>query len=207
MLNKFKEIARAWLKSLTKPIYDVGLTPNALTIIGLLLSILSATIYLLHKQGSMYVLLATLIFLLAGVCDVLDGLIAETYGKKTVLGGFLDSVFDRYSDGIIIASFIIAGLCDVNWGLAALIGSFLVSYTRARAESLDVNMSSVGVAERAERVIIIVVFSLLSYVFDGALNYGIMLLAVLTNFTAIQRILYFYKKSNNPKKRPKTRIV
>ena len=195
MLNRFKEVVRAWLKSLTKPIYDVGLTPNALTIIGLLLSILSATIYLLHRQGSIYVLLATLIFLLASACDVLDGLIAETYGKKTVLGGFLDSVFDRYSDGIIIASLIIAGLCDVGWGLAALVGSFLVSYTRAKAESLGVSMSSVGVAERAERAIIIVVFSLLSYVFGEALNYGIMLLAVLANLTAVQRIWYFYKES------------
>jgi archaetidylinositol phosphate synthase len=122
---------------------------------------------------------------------------AEVYGKKTRLGGFIDSVFDRYSDATVTASLIIGGLCDMHWGLAALVGSFLVSYIRAKAESLGVDMASVGLAERAERMIVIGFFSLLNYFFAEALNYGVMLLAVLTNYTAMQRIVYFYKKTKS----------
>ena len=79
-------------------------------------------------------------------------------------------------------------------GLAALSGSVLVSYTRARAEAAGIKMESVGFAERAERMLILAVVSIIAFFWLPALGYGIALLAVLANFTVIQRALHVYKE-------------
>ena len=81
----------------------------------------------------------------------------------------------------------------MSWGLAALMGSLLVSYARARAEAAGVKMESVGLAERAERIVIIALASFISYVWLDALNWSILLLAILTNLTVVQRAIYFRK--------------
>ena len=136
------------------------------------------------------------VFLLAsGFCDTLDGIVARTFQQTTVFGGFFDSVLDRYADAAVYAAIIVAGLSNPAWGslwgsvwgLAALSGSLLVSYTRARAEAVGIKMESVGLAERAERMLILAGFSIIAFFWLPALGYGIALLAVLANFTVIQR--------------------
>ena len=142
------------------------------------------------------------VFLLAsGFCDTLDGIVARTFQQTTVFGGFFDSVLDRYADAAVYAAIIIAGLCNPAWGsiwgsvwgLAALAGSMLVSYTRARAEAVGIKMESVGFAERAERMLILAAVSIIAFFWLPALGYGIALLAVLSNFTVIQRAFHVYK--------------
>ena len=93
----------------------------------------------------------------------------------------------------VYAAIIIAGLCSQIWGLAALAGSILVSYTRARAEAAGIKMESVGFAERAERMLILAAVSIIAFLWLPALNYGIILLAVISNLTVIQRALHVYK--------------
>jgi archaetidylinositol phosphate synthase len=88
---------------------------------------------------------------------------------------------------------IIAGLCNQIWGLAALAGSILVSYTRARAEAAGIKMESVGFAERAERMLILASVSIIAFWWFPAINYGIILLAIISNLTVIQRALHVYK--------------
>jgi archaetidylinositol phosphate synthase len=85
----------------------------------------------------------------------------------------------------------------VFWGFVALVGSLLVSYSRARAEAAGTKLESVGVAERAERIIILAVATLISAVpgWDDALRWSMILLAVLTNVTVLQRVIYFRKAS------------
>ena len=80
------------------------------------------------------------------------------------------------------------------WGLSALAGSIMVSYTRARAEAVGIKMESVGFAERAERMLILAAVSIIAFFWLPALGYGIALLAVLANFTVIQRVVHVYKK-------------
>ena len=84
-------------------------------------------------------------------------------------------------------------MCNQIWGLAALAGSILVSYTRARAEAAGIKMESVGFAERAERMLILAAVSIIAFWWLPALNYGIIVLAVISNLTVIQRALYVYK--------------
>ena len=76
-----------------------------------------------------------------------------------MFGGFFDSLLDRYADAFILCGIIFGGLTELHWGLAALIGSLLVSYARAKAEAAEVKMESVGLAERAERIVIIALAS------------------------------------------------
>jgi archaetidylinositol phosphate synthase len=138
-------------------------------------------------------LIAVLLLLASGFCDTIDGVIARNYQQATPFGGFLDSLLDRYADAIIYSAIIIGGLCDVSWGLAALAGSLLVSYSRARAEAAGIKMESVGFAERAERMLILAVASIAAFLWLPSLNYGIILLAVLSNITVLQRGWHAYK--------------
>ena len=96
---------------------------------------------------------------------------------------------------IILCGIILGGLTNLTWGLAALMGSLLVSYARARAEAAGVKMESIGLAERAERIVLVVGASFLSYFWIDALNWSILILAILTNLTVIQRAIYFDKAS------------
>ncbi len=103
-------------------------------------------------------------------------------------------MLDRYTDALILGGIILGGLCNPLWGLAALTGSLLVSYARARAEAAGARMEAVGIAERAERIIILATASLLNVVWrEDALGWAIVILAILTNFTVVQRVVYFRK--------------
>jgi archaetidylinositol phosphate synthase len=182
--------------------HKIGLTPNKVSVIGFILAFASAGAYALAQNYAWLLLLATILLLVSGFCDTLDGIIARTFQQTTVLGGFFDSVLDRYADAAVYAAIIIAGLCNPVWGptwgpiwgLAALAGSLLVSYTRARAEAVGIKMESVGLAERAERMLILAAASIIAFFWLPALGYGIALLAVLSNITVIQRAFHVYKE-------------
>ncbi len=193
MLTKLKKKIQQMLTSEAKIAHKIGLTPNTISIIGFLLSLSSAVTYALTQGQPIWLFVAVLLFMLSGFCDTLDGIVARTYQQASVFGGFLDSLLDRYADAAIYAGIIIAGLCDIWWGLIALAGSMLVSYSRARAEAAGIKMESVGLAERAERMIILAVASLAAMIWLPALNIGIIILAVLSNFTVLQRGIHVYR--------------
>ncbi len=189
------------LTSQAQAAHKIGLTPNKISIIGFSLILLSAVSYALALTYSLWLLILATVFMLAsGFCDTLDGIVARTFGQATPFGGFFDSLLDRYSDAILYAAIIIAGLANAAWGaywgiiwcLAALIGSVMVSYCRARAEAIGVKMESVGIAERAERMLILAAVTVLAFFWLPALGYGIALLAVLSNFTVAQRLLHVF---------------
>jgi archaetidylinositol phosphate synthase len=200
-LTKLKQKVQSMLDLEAKTAHKIGLTPNIVSLIGLTLALFSAVIYSVSQGQPLWILLATLLFLLSGFCDALDGAIARIYKQTSVFGGFLDSLLDRYADATVYAGVIIGGLCEPIWGLAALVGSMMVSYSRARAETAEMKMESIGVAERAERILILAVASIAAIFWLPALNIGIILLAVLSNFTVVQRGLHVYnslkKKSDN----------
>jgi archaetidylinositol phosphate synthase len=104
---------------------------------------------------------------------------------------------DRYADAAVYVGIIVGELCKPPiWGLIALTGSLLVSYSRARAEAAGVKMESIGLAERAERIIILAIASLVAFFWqpETAITAGIILLAILSNLTVLQRSVYAYKK-------------
>jgi len=194
MLTKLKERIQQMLASEAKLAHSIGLTPNMISFIGLILAFLSAFSYAEWQNNSLYLLFATVLLLLSGFCDAVDGVVARLYKQTTAFGGFLDSLLDRYADGVVFVGIIVAGLCDTLWGLIALIGALLVSYTRARAEATGTKMESIGIAERAERIIVLATASIITIFWLPALNIGIILLALLSNLTVLQRALHTYKK-------------
>jgi archaetidylinositol phosphate synthase len=201
LLTKLKKKVQQMLTSQATAAHKIGLTPNKISIIGFILAISAAIVYGFAPNPSWLLLLATVLLLASGFCDTLDGIVARTFQQTTVFGGFFDSVLDRYADAAVYAAIIVAGLSNPawglvwgsTWGLAALAGSLLVSYSRARAEAAGIKMESVGFAERAERMLILAVVSIIAFFWLPALGYGIALLAVLSNITVIQRALHVYK--------------
>jgi archaetidylinositol phosphate synthase len=206
MLTKLKKKVQQLLSTEARIAHNVGLTPNMISLVGIVLSVLAAFAYAMARGQSSVVLfgvsfplqsllllLALVLLLASGFCDTLDGVLARNYQQATPFGGFLDSLFDRYADAIMYSGIIIGGFCDVSWGLAALAGSMLVSYARARAEAAGIKMESVGLAERAERMLILAVATVAAFFWLPSLSWGIRMLAVLSNFTVLQRGLHVYR--------------
>ncbi len=183
-----------------KAAHKIGLTPNIVSLIGLTLAMLSAFTFAVSQRQPLWIILAAILFFASGFCDMLDGVIARIYKETSIFGGFLDSLLDRYADAAVYAGLIVGGLCNPILGLASLVGSVMVSYSRARAEAADIKMESIGIAERAERMLILGVSSITAVFWIETLNFGIFLLAILSNFTVLQRVLHVYftlkKKSN-----------
>jgi CDP-diacylglycerol--glycerol-3-phosphate 3-phosphatidyltransferase len=185
--TRFEDWVRRQAEALMKAIGRVPVTPNQITVIGLVLTFVAAG---LVAFGHLRWAGVALIF--AGSFDILDGALARSSQASYPYGAFLDSTLDRYSEGAIYlglaAYFVtIAGPLQ-RWlvlaTLAALAGSFLVSYVRARAQSLGFACET-GLFARPERVVVTVV----GLIFGGVVLYTVVfLLAIVTNFTALQRI-------------------
>jgi len=189
MLTKLKQKVQQLLSSEAKAAHQIGLTPNMVTATGFVLALLSAVAYALTPLDlTLRLLLAVVLLLASGFCDTLDGVLARTYQQATAFGGFLDSLLDRYADAAAYTGLIIGELCNPLVGLVALAGS-----TRARAEAAGIKMESIGIAERPERIVILATATIAAIYWLPALNIGIIVLAVLSNFTVLQRGLHVYK--------------
>jgi archaetidylinositol phosphate synthase len=162
---------------------------------GLIVSLASAWCFYSWTSSPLLLPAAALLILLSGLFDAVDGIIARTKEKVTAFGGFLDSVSDRYADAMVLAGITLGGLCNPVAGFAALIGSLMVSYTRSRAEAAGVSMAGVGLTERAERMLILAAVTFIAVFWIDALNYGVILLAVLSHVTVIQRAMHFKRNA------------
>ncbi|MEM3737420.1 MAG: CDP-alcohol phosphatidyltransferase family protein [Candidatus Bathyarchaeia archaeon] len=175
----------------------LGVSPNIVTAVGLILSFAAAYLYYIATSTTIWAYYsgATLLSL-SGLCDAVDGTMARLSNRVTSFGSYLDSVLDRYSDSVVImgitlgaAHVVILGVDVLVWGFLALVGSLLVSYSRAKAESLGTKLEGVGIAERAERVAIIIVTSVILRP-----ELGLFLIAIVANLTVIQRGIHTYRK-------------
>jgi len=211
LLTKLKERIQLLMVGEARLVHSIGLTPNQVSLLGVLTALFSAYFYWSSQFDVALLTVAAMFLLISGFLDALDGVLARLYGEVTVFGGFLDSLLDRYADAFVFLGIILGWLIKdsvsvwVFWGFAALVGSLLVSYSRARAEAAGVKMETVGIAERAERIIILVVASFLSLLWQDALRWSVLLLTILTNMTVLQRVIHFRKASR--KKEATTPIV
>jgi len=169
------------------------LTPNAISITGLIGNLIAAVLILEE-----YFVLAGVAFILGSLCDMFDGRYSRMSGKGTPFGAFLDSTLDRVEEGVVLAAVAVWFAQDgnelaVGATVLAVVGSYMVSYTRARAEALGVG-GKVGIASRAVRVVILsagLVFAAGELVPDfDLLEPAIYVMAALTVFTALQRVLH-----------------
>jgi CDP-diacylglycerol--glycerol-3-phosphate 3-phosphatidyltransferase len=166
-------------------------TPNALTTAGVLTCLAaSVLVFFEYENEYLFYWLGAVVFVVGSVLDILDGALARTSGKGTPFGAFLDSTTDRISEGLMLGAIALVftrhhEMVAVGLAFAAVAGSFLVSYTRAKAEGLGLK-GDVGIGSRAERVVVITSGLVLAP--WGVLPYAIGLLAATAWFTVGQRI-------------------
>jgi soluble lytic murein transglycosylase len=184
MLGRYRETVRVWSDPVGRFLFRLRLRPNHLTVAGLVASMVAASCFIAGQTRT-----AGLVLILAGLLDILDGSLARVSGQVTAFGAFLDSVIDRYSDiavmlGIVVLYARMPNPRGALVAMAGLAGSVMVSYTKARAESIGVECN-VGMMERPERFLCLIGGAILD-IMEPAL----WVLAVMANLTAVQRIIF-----------------
>jgi CDP-diacylglycerol--glycerol-3-phosphate 3-phosphatidyltransferase len=173
------------------------ITPNALTASGVLLCLTASILVLFENHNEiLFFWLAAVVFVVGSLLDILDGALARAGGKATPFGAFLDSTTDRVSEGFMLTAIaLVLSRHGHNVFVAitvlAVAGSFLVSYTRAKAEALGLR-GDVGIGSRAERVVVITAGLVLAP--WGVLPWAIALLACTAWITVGQRVLHVRKQ-------------
>jgi CDP-diacylglycerol--glycerol-3-phosphate 3-phosphatidyltransferase len=166
---------------------QLGLTPNMLTYLGFSLAVVTAV-----TLGAGYLRWGGILLVVAALFDTLDGAVARETGKVSSYGAFLDSTLDRYSESVIFLGLTYYYSASTEFRMeivlvfVVLVGSYMVSYTRARAEALDIECK-VGLLQRPERIILLAVGLLTGWMLPI-----LWILAILTNFTALQRVRAVY---------------
>jgi CDP-diacylglycerol--glycerol-3-phosphate 3-phosphatidyltransferase len=171
---------------------DSWITPNKLTAAGVTLCLSAAVLVWFEKDGELlFFWIGAVVFIVGSILDILDGALARATGRSTPFGAFVDSTTDRVGEAAMLAAIGLVFARDGNevalaFAFAAVAGSFLVSYTRARAEALGLR-GDVGLSSRAERVVIISTGLILAP--WGVLPWAIYVLTASAWITVLQRIL------------------
>ena len=184
VLNRYRENVKGYLEAIVGPLARAGVTPNQITVLGLLISLAGAYLFYRGEQ-----VIAALVLLFGSLIDALDGTLARLTGKTSRFGAFLDSTFDRISDGAVLFGIALGNLVDWRAAFIAFMGSYLVSYERCRAELAGSGRLAVGIAERAERLLVIIITALL-----GRVGYGVYAVAILAWITVFQRLYVAYQR-------------
>ena len=180
MLERLRKRLELYLSLVGVSFARVVPSPTAWTFAGLVVSLLSGLAYSGTPYGGQ--LVGGLLVLVAGWFDIVDGAVAKATGKASRRGAFLDSTLDRVAEVVIFLGILLGGLGPPPLVLVSLALSLLVSYTRARAESLGSALSGVGIGERSERLLLLAVASIL-----GIVAWGVSVVAIVAGFTFIER--------------------
>jgi len=191
--QEYTAAAREILQRSMRGVAKTKLTPDMLTLVGVALCLAGAVLVGFETRNEyLFFWLGGVLFVVGSIADILDGALARAASKGTVFGAFLDSTFDRLGEAAILAAIGLSFMYDGNEtallaAFAAVIGSFLVSYTRAKAEALGLR-GDVGFGSRVERVVLIAVG--LFFAPWGWLQWPVYVLAALAWLTVTQRILF-----------------
>ena len=194
LTSVFQDWTRAQMRRIATIFVNTPITPNMLTMFGLLINIGVAA---LIATGNLF--WAGILIVFAGLFDLLDGALARITNRITPFGGFLDSSLDRYSEGIIYMGLLWYFLqrgrtLEPMLIFAVIVGSMMVSYTRARATALNVD-AEVGIMARSERIGALAISLILSPVLPDIVTWALWVVAIGAQITTIQRILHVYNQT------------
>lgn len=195
----FGRACRVLLNAIVRGLSLTRISPNVLTFLGLVINSIAAILFGLANSNNYprLFLYAGLVIIGAGIFDMVDGRVARATGQVTTFGGFFDSVIDRYSDVALFFGLLVFYARANRFFYLLLVAfvmvsSVMVSYTRARAESL-IGSCKVGFMERPERIVLVIIGALFSR--WGAMAPVLWVLAVLSTITVIHRIIYTYQQT------------
>ncbi len=186
VLNKVRKAIEPVMSSIGRSLGALGLPPDVWTLFGFFFALLAGFLYGLRPSAPY---LAGIAIICSGVMDVLDGSVARAMNKVSKAGSFNDSTLDRLAEVAIYSGIIYAHYTEGVIILLTLGFSLLVSYARAKGDALNVTLSGIGIGERAERLIVLIIFSLAGYV-----AYGVYIVLVLAVVTFFQRYVYILRK-------------
>ncbi len=193
-ITKYRDRLIHVIDPLAKVFARAGLTPNQITFISLLFGIASALLY-----AYQHVYLAAAALLLSGLFDFIDGGVARINNKSSKFGAAIDWIVDKYVDCLVLIGIAFSGLADPRIAAIAVFGSMIntfikpvvyaeMGYDKREDGKIKDPLEGVGIFGRPETVITLIVFSLLNWV-----NWAVVIIAVMTNFSALQRIFYLYR--------------
>ncbi len=191
MLNNLRNKFDPLLEKVGIGFASLGFGPNFWTWIGLILSIISAIMFSLHSPSigaNWYTatFLGGLFLLIAGFFDLVDGAVARVTKKTSTLGSFLDSIIDKVSEIVVFIGILIGNFTNPVLVLVTLSLSILVSYTRAKGDALGIDLKGKGIAERAERILII---SILAFIpFQANISVALWIVSILAIITVLERL-------------------
>lgn len=194
LTSVFQDWTRAQMRRIATIFVNTPITPNMLTMFGLLINIGVAA---LIATGNLF--WGGVLIVFAGLFDLLDGALARITNRITPFGGFLDSSLDRYSEGVIYMGLLWYFLqrgrtLEPMLIFAVIVGSMMVSYTRARATALNVD-AEVGIMARSERIGALAIALILSPVLPDIVTWALWVVAIGAQITTIQRILHVYNQA------------
>jgi len=198
LLNRFREKIIPITTLIGNNFGSLGLSPTFWSMIGFGFAILSSIFFgltnFLNQQGIEFPsqIFASILLLISGFFDIVDGSVARVMKKSTTKGAFLDSNFDKVSEALIFIGIAIGGLSNPILAMIALSTSILVSYLRAKAESLGIDLKGVGIGERAERLLILSICGFIPI--SESIQWGVIIIILISGFSFLQRFRYVLKR-------------
>jgi len=196
LLNKLRDSLQPAMTRLGTSFASTGLSANFWTGLGLVISIAAGIAYAspIFTSTDRYLaaIVGCVLLLISGFFDIVDGSVARVTKQTSKKGAFLDSSFDKISEVVIFGGIALGGLASPFWCLVALGLSLLVSYTRARAESLGVELKGIGIGERAERMLLLAIIGMIPlHLVPGlqsGLYWAVIMVTIVAGVTLVQRI-------------------
>src|SRR5438132_12167587 len=188
MLSKIQHLVEGHFQRAAGALNKTGFTPNSVTSIGFLLTLAASLLYSSGLGTVWSVWGAVLALLIGAYFDAIDGAMARRYHQISKMGGILDSVLDRVGEIALYAGLFIGGLVPAwlsFWGLSA---SLMVSYVRARVDVEGVKLKGIGLAERPERILILLIATVLAAFSSLWFEFGVSLIALLSTVTIVERL-------------------
>jgi phosphatidylglycerophosphate synthase len=191
LLGKLRAKYEAAIQPIGTKLGELGARPNAITTVSLWVSFVAAAAYALK-----YPIFGAVGLVAAGLVDMLDGAVARATGSASKFGAVYDHVLDRYAEFAVLLGMGFGGLVDWAWVVFGLFGMVMASYTRAKAESVGrLSSCTVGIAERQEKIILLLVGSFLQPFISIALTVAVAIAGALSHVTVVQRLWYTHEKT------------
>ena len=188
MLSRIQYLVEGHFQQTAGIFHKSGLSPNSVTLFGFLLTVLTSFLYATGLGSNWLILGAVLALIVGAYLDAVDGAMARRYHQISKLGGILDSVLDRLGEIFLYSGLLLGGIVPSWLGLWALSASLMVSYIRARVDVEGVKLKGIGIAERPERLLILLLATILAAYSDLSLEIGAGLIALLSTVTMIDRL-------------------
>ena len=193
VLERFRTHFLALLEGIAKRLAPMGITATHMTVLALALSVVSGMLLWAKPTDRMSLLAAATLFAASSTMDAIDGTLARLQGEETRFGAFVDSYADRIAEIVLVSGLMLGGYSNLFTGVLFLSTSLLISYARARAEALAVDMAGIGLMERAERLILLIIGMLMWSLDSRSLDIILLAGSLLNVVTVLQRSYHVWR--------------